>query len=96
MRLHDLGLGIALLVAMFLSGEALANAKAKVAAKDKPTITAANELEEGSKASEDDGMGKSRFGEEADDTYTDDSASLDDLTKSKFQDEKGVDDREVN
>lgn len=69
---------------------------ALVRAEEKAAIRSSDELEEGSKASPDDGMGQSRFGEEGDDTYTDDSASLDDLTKSKFQDEKSDDDQEVN
>jgi hypothetical protein len=66
------------------------------AGSDKAVAGSSDELEEGSNASVDDGMGRSRFGDDGDDTYTDDSASLDDLTKSKFQDEKSDDDREVN
>lgn len=93
MRPRDPGLGIVLWVVLFLSGAALASAKEKAVAENKPAITPSNELEEGSKASEDDGMGKSRFEEEGDDTYTDDSASLDDLTRSKFPEGKEEDDR---
>jgi hypothetical protein len=47
-----------------------------------------DELENGSKASAGDGMDQSRFGADEDDTYTDDSDTVDDLNKSKFQDEK--------
>ena len=84
---------IGLVALMALGGPTLASAKEKKAAKEKAVVESSDELEEGSKASVDDGMDQSRFGEGTDDTYTDDSASLDDLGGSKFLDEKDDDDQ---
>lgn len=82
-------------LALIHSGTASLKA-AETASSAKTEAAGSNELAEGSQASADDGMSKSRFGEDEDDTYTDDSEHLDDLSRSKFTDEKKDDDQDMD
>jgi hypothetical protein len=95
MRTKGWWFGSFLFFALVLFGSALAGAEEK-AAGAKPETVGSDELQEGSEAVKDDGMAKSRFGEDEDDTYTDDSEHLDDLSRSKFTDEKKDDDQEAD
>ena len=92
MKSRSLLFGIGVL-AIFSFGVVSSLGAREKAAQEGPVAGPPNEMEEGSQAAENDGMDKSRFDGDEDDTYTDDSDSLDDLNKSKFQDEKNDDDQ---
>lgn len=91
MKRKGLWSGIGLVAVLFFGAASLKAAEKTVG--EKASVGSSDELEQGSEASAGDGMDQSRFGGDEDDTYTDDSDSLDDLNKSKFQDEKNDDDQ---